>query len=291
MQGKLEAAEKPTLRALEVAEEAFGSDNPGLVKALRACAMLRERQDNIDGARQYLKRAYTVMYSAYGILHPGVQLIIDEYVQVLMKNDNLLDALEMAEGSFNEAQKGAGAEHAVTMDCAQRLSQVYCRAQRYDEAEKLVEAFLNVRAKKFGPESVPVAASLASLAYIRDAKGIIDEDTENMLQNALEIFHKVEGVESNNFRSAFGLLNRLKEKRKAAGLEEQDIKQMEPDAAPSKVARAGILMNNATFFFKEGKYSTAEHLLEEALDIFIQENGQDHPTSKAAVQNLGREVK
>ena len=283
MQNKLDAAEEPTFKALKMAEQVFGPDNPGLVKALRACAMLREHQKDMNGAKEYCKRAYTVVYGAHGILHPGVQLVIDEYTRMLMATGNLPEALEIAGNSFEEAKKAAGSDNPVTIDCAQRLSQVLCRSNDYDAAETLMEEYLHIRVKKFGPETIAVAAALASLASVRENMGKIDDVTVGYLTSAIEIFHNHEG-ESNNFKSACGLMNKIQEKRRAM---DQTIKHMEPDKAPTQAAKAAILMNNAHVYFKEEKFSTAERSLEEALEIFLSENGPEHPTSKAAAQNLG----
>jgi len=297
LQGKLDAAEKPSLKALEIAEEIFGSEHPGLVKALRSCAMLRERQDNLDEAAKYLKRAHNSVFNANGHNHPGVQLILDEYVQVLCKSNKLDEALELSFANYKAmiSSDGPGENHPITSDSMSRLTQVYCRMGKLDDAEELAVKVLNIR-QKISPDSNIVATSLTALASIREAKGFIDDSTEQMLIKASQIFNRDEGSTSKNFLAVKEALKRVQEIKKKNGLpisikdeddDKTDYSSNYSGPPMSKMEKAGFLMNRATNCFKEGKYKSAEPLLEDALRLFIEENGPDHPTSRAAMQNLG----
>ena len=262
------------------------------MKALRACAMLRERQKNLEGACEYLRRAYECVLKHMGMLHPGVQQMLDEYVLILIKSEKLDDALNLAQNAYDQVVSKNGGEDDIATDCASRLSNVLVKKERFEEAEAMIKSVVEIRTKKYGPTSLHVAAGVAALGSIREQRGSIDAETEGYLRDAYRVFRNEMGPDSPNARQCLAQVNRVQKRRKEMGQKVED-ESLEDSMfekalkhARSDAEKVQMLMNHATSMFKEGKFKQAEPILEEAFRLSEKEFGLNHQATKAAAQNL-----
>ena len=292
-EGKFDAAEKATMRALEIAEEIFGNDDARLVKALRACAMLRERQENLPGACAYLRRAYECCLKQMGMMHPGVQQILDEYVMILTKSEKVDEALPLAQRAYDEVSSKSGPDSDIATDCASRLTTLLVKKGQLDEAEKMIQYVVDVRTKKFGPGNLHVAAAVASLGHVREQKGLYDAQTEGYLREAYRVFRSELGPGHPNARQCIAQVNAVRKKRIELGqkvedeaLEEENMLSKALKNARSDAEKVQMMMNHGTMCFKEGKFKQAEPILEDAVKLAEKEFGPQHQATKAAIQNL-----
>ena len=322
--GNLSEAEKAVLECISVFEEVHGPDSPNNSKALRSLAMLKEQQGDLKAAFDALKKAYTTVLGAYGLVHPITQRLLDDMVQLLIKMDDLKLAEELSMSAYKKVmEEGPGNGHPVTSDCALRLAQVVLRTGQLDSAEKLVMVCISIRQQILGPDSPLAGVAMITLAQVQAAKGKSPE-AETILMKSIEIFRKHEGPESHHhIKICVGEIAKL---RKSAGTDVQ--KPSSPSTSTSKspvtspssakgksptkkstdtqvndtavnesdvmaiVKKAeGIngaieLMNLATQLFQSREFKVAEPVLEKAHGIFLKENGEEHQSTKAAAQNL-----
>jgi len=132
-------------------------------------------------------------------------------------------------------------------------------------------------------------------------------EVEPILVRAYEIFVKVDGPNSFHAKNAADHLKRLRSgqpaamtdsdyddleitsenKRgsgikgdKGAGDSDDDIPSFHPHDGENRMRQSAV-------YYEQGKFSKAEKLLAEALEIFISKHGDDHALTKACKQNLG----
>lgn len=289
--GKLELAEKPALKALEIAEEVFGSDDPRLVKALRACAAVREQQKNDREACDYLKRAYFCVFNSLGYFNQQTQMILDTYIQMLMKKNDISEALALTEDHYAKHMSTKGPNDPMTAICSNRLTQIFCRLGRLDEAEQLAMNDLRLREAAVGDSHIALVPHLFTIANIREQKKIYDESTEIFLRRALSILRESQPSESPDIREVLVRLSRVAKLRKSGGeanfqLKEDDDLEEFNKLGANPIEKAHFLMSKATQNFQENKFSDAEKYLTEAHKIFVQKLGIDDKTTKMALQNL-----
>lgn len=295
--GRIEDADRASTRALEITEKLHKPDHPQIVKALRGLAMVRERQGRMEEAVSHMKRGYELTKS-----NPPqsqiVQMVIEEYVQLLLKMGTVNVAIQVATDNFNQVQeavKQTNEKNPFVADVHARLSFVLRRVGRLPEAEQLCAEALKIRQAIFGPESHQAAVTMLSYANLCEVQGKVGPETEAMLNKCLTIFRKVEGPDSSNVKTTIAAISSLRIQRKSlGGNDNNDDNDADDDGLivtdhviPASLSeKAKVLMDRSNVFFAERKFKAAEPLLLEAFRIFSLEYGPNHQNTKAAKQNL-----
>mmetsp|Transcript_6026 Transcript_6026/g.6160 ORF Transcript_6026/g.6160 Transcript_6026/m.6160 type:complete len:586 (-) Transcript_6026:134-1891(-) len=304
---KADEAEPHASRALMFAEQIFPSDDVRLFKSIRQLATIKSAQDKLVDAQKHFKRAFDIVFQGHGPAHQETSQVTDEWVNVLMRLDKFDEAEKLVRKCHEAALKsGLDPENAWMGDAVGRIANVLAKANKEVEAESYMKQSLHIREKCFGPSHPLVGVTLGFLAGIQEGQGKFGEETEALLQRAMEIFRKTEGPQGAHVRASLMHVQRIRMKRDGRYTEGDDeieevssrgvissrttaeqkaqIKaalhqEFEPDDGVSR-------MRHAAHCFEVQEYSMAEVLLAEAYEIFLRSHGPGHPSTAAALQNL-----
>lgn len=214
--GKFEEASVAAEKSLAMAETIYPKSDPRLHKPLRALALVRERQGNLEEAEKYFFKSYTLLSLGLGPQSTEAQMSIDELCNMLLKKNDLASAEKFARLNYKAISEKTLDERGelILGDSASRLAQVVRRQGRFPEAEELLQQALKVREEKLIRNNpIGVAYTLSQLAAVQEAQGKVGADVEAKLMRALDIFGRVKGQSSPEVQSTLNQLRIVRSKR------------------------------------------------------------------------------
>ncbi|KAJ1424047.1 hypothetical protein B484DRAFT_451680 [Ochromonadaceae sp. CCMP2298] len=316
---RIEEAAVEADKALQIAESIYPKNDPRLHKSLRAVAVTREKQGNLAEAERVFLRGYIVTAPQTN----EAQLFIDDLCNMMLRQNDLTGAEKFARINYKALCERTLDERGqlVLADAASRLSMILRRKEAMPEAQTLMEHSLAIREERLAKNPAGIAFTLAQLASIQEMQGNVGPDVEARLMRALDIFTRTKGQASPEVRNTLNQLRNVRGKRTGMqeledgdgdGVSEESKKGSgspgrSTGKAPSgtrsgssdksdaqELARLNFAaddgmgrMMQANQYFETGRYSCAEVLLAEALEIFMKSNGPEDQLTRAAKQNLG----
>lgn len=295
---------EPFLKEAAQQAEMFGADDPRLAKSLGELGRLytiRRRYAEAEYAlEQELHYKEVALGRTSGKLIPAMGSLVRFYMTcgTLSKAEPLTDdIIAFVEGKIKEESaerkeamglKGgpligwAGSaapsmhtplvEWAVTCD---DLGGLYLSKRKFDMAERLFKAALDIKATVMGKQHMSLANSYESLAGLALAKGET-KDAESYYKEALQITTNILGIDDPKCYSSIEKLARCYIQEKKYGEAEALYKQIinawrsEPNGAGSE-ARA--LYALGSLYCTEGKYGAASATLARALHLSQKASG------------------
>ena len=312
---KIDEADIHASRALALAEQIFDPKDVRLFKSLRAMGAIRDKQGRPDESTAFFARAFDIVYEGHGPLHQETHQVIDELVSGLVKRGDHKTAEVLVRRCYDSALEVApDKEGLVIGDAAGRLATILAKGGRENEAEPYMVQALKIREKCLGPNHPLVGITLGFMAGIYEGQGKYGEDTEAILLRAMDIFRQAEGPQGPHVRTSLGHIQRIRMKRDGRFSANASIPEEDEDEGIEEVSSNGVLaskisaeqkerikdmlnvefnpddgvgrMRHAAYCFELQEFGKAEVLLAEAYDIFLRDNGPNHPSTAAARQNL-----
>ncbi|XP_077997174.1 nephrocystin-3-like [Glandiceps talaboti] len=294
---KFATAEALYKQALEISENAYGSDHHHVAKILDALAVLYQKQEKHQQAEALRRRAVSIRHKCrqpashtaqLGSIDPLKRraLQLEELVpgpdsEDVAKSLNELGVLyylqnnqETAEAYFKKAlemrESLLGGEHADVAQSLNNLAALYNDRKDYIRAEPLYERALEIRQTVFDSDHPSVAATIKHLAVLYKKQGENDK-AEPLYKQAVQIREKSFGTDHPCVATALVNLAVLYcEQNKhsdALPLYERALKIYEDTLGPNHARVAETLRNLAVLRYEQGDYETAAKLYKRATDI------------------------
>jgi CHAT domain-containing protein len=276
-------------RALDIREQALGSEHPDSAASMRNLVQLYRVTGAFSKAEALCKRVLEIRERTAGAEHPDTAESLDDLAILYTISSAYTDAEPLHQRAFTIREKALGAEHPDTAKSLNNLSRLYQDMGLYSRAEPLAQRALAIREKILGPEHPATARSVLNLAntYRLNAEYA---KSESLHLRALAIQEKVQGPEHPDTAEALAgvasIYNLTGGYLRAIQLLERAIAIREK-VAGSKDSRIAFMLNVlAVAHQNAGDHARAEVLLQRALQISEDVMGSMHPDTADALGNL-----
>ena len=267
-----------------VGDEALVSPYVGVVR-------FYEDQGAYAQAEPWGQQCLSAVRRRFGDSHPDVATSLNN-LAALYDSHFVVAALRPIEHSqVVEARRHIGMRIAKQrLPDLQRRDVQWLRG-RYDEAEPLYLAALEMRKSLLGDSHPDVAASLNNLAELYRSQGRYDE-AEPLYVSALEIWKSLLGDSHPNVATSLNNLAVLYRSQgrydEAEPLFVSALEMRQSLLGDSHPSVATSLNNLAVFYAYQGDFEKAAPLLEQALDLWQRVLGAEHPNTQTCARNLAR---
>ncbi|MEM6794028.1 MAG: tetratricopeptide repeat protein [Acidobacteriota bacterium] len=236
-------------RALELADERYGSDDPRYAEVLMGLGELERTQgEDVEKAQALYERARQTFERAYGELYPRVARL-DVVLGLLLEKRGLYAEAEAKYRLALAGQKRIYPDgHPSEADTLNNLASVVYRQGRLEEAEELCREGLALRRERFDGDHPSIPHSLNLLGLILHARGSYDA--------AEKAYAEAETL----FLASLG---------------------------PDHVQLASVLSNTARTLVARELFEAAEVKMREALRIYRAALGGGSPSGRRAAQQSG----
>ncbi len=165
-QGRLSEALTLFDRALAIRLATLGPDHLDVAGSHMALGHLLEKMDRPDQALEHYHAALKIREVALGAQHPQVAAVHGDLAELFASRHGDREALEEAQLALNIDEAALGASHLTTAAARERVGLMFTRLGQWDKATAALNAALEARLEKAGPESVEVARSYNALAEL-----------------------------------------------------------------------------------------------------------------------------
>ncbi|XP_070569543.1 nephrocystin-3-like [Ptychodera flava] len=272
---KFATAEALYKQALEISENAYGTDHHNVAKILDALAVLYQKQEKHEQADMLRRRAVAIRQKCkQPRAHSGQLGGIDPLKRRALQLEELVlgpDSVDVAK-SLNE------------------LGVLYYLQDNQETAEAYFKKALDMRESVLGPDHPDVAQSLNNLAALYNDKKEYSK-AEPLYERALEIRQKsFQQQDHPNVASTIKHLAVLYKKQgknaKAEPLYKQAVDIREKSFGCTHPSVATALVNLAVLYCEQNKHTEALPLYERALKIYEDALGPNHPRVAETLRNL-----
>jgi tetratricopeptide (TPR) repeat protein/DNA-binding XRE family transcriptional regulator len=278
-------------RAVQIGENALGSEHPLVAEALHGLAHLYREQGKYEEAEPLLQRALVIRERTLGGEHPLVPETLNELAILYRHQGKYKDAEPLYKRALHIREQQLGSEHLDTASSLNDLAVLYRHQGKYKDAEPLYKRALRIREQQLGSEHLDTANSLNNLAILYQHQGKYG-DAESLYQRALAICeqqlgseHPYTAISLNNlatfYRHQGNYVQAEPLYQRVLSIRERLLGTDHPDTATS-------LCDLAILYHDQGNYVQAEPLYQQALRIRTQRLGAEHPETITAIYNLAR---
>ncbi|AKT36696.1 tetratricopeptide repeat protein [Chondromyces crocatus] len=286
--GRDAEAEAACERALSLAEDLYGPEDPEVLPLLYARSSAQLAQGRLEQAEASCRRAITLAERAERTesIEPPLSRLLMQLASILERRgdlDGLEALLQRMLAGYERMRDPEPCEHAVVLT---RLGLLLGRKGRRDEAAPLLTQAITLRETVFGADHPVVAEALFNAATLRP-KGASPEPAEEMLRRALAIAERPSGATIDPLVRA-SILHNLAVVREeqgavddAASLYEQALDVREGLVGAEHVSLRPTLVRLAQLRHAQGQLTAALPLYERALPLAEIEHGAGHPIPEA----------
>jgi CHAT domain-containing protein/tetratricopeptide (TPR) repeat protein len=246
LQGNLEAADSLRTLAVEILLPLVGEDDAGLAVERANLAMVKHERGWLGSAEELLRRALAVLEPRRGADHPEVAGVASALATVLQERGDLPQAAALRWRVLQTYERQYGPESPAVAAALNNLAVLYGTMNDEAAAEPLLRRALAIQESTLGPGHPDVASALMNLAAGQTAMGR-HAQADSLLTRAIRIVD--------------------------AG-----------SAAPAD--RAAVRASYGTALVRAGDFERGSAVQEEALALFEQAWGADHPDMAVPLRNL-----
>lgn len=216
---KLDEALETAQKALTLAETIYPKNDPRLHKSLRSVGLILDKKGDTTNAEITLVKAYTIICIAGGPHTGEAQLLTEDLVGMFIRKNDLENAEKYARKNYKgikDKTNFTGNEKAVLADSASRLANILLRKGDHTTSESLIEEALEIRQSKEFSSLNPlgIAFSLTQLVAVRELLNKLDNESEDMLKKAIDIFGRMKGPNSPEVINTLNQLKNIRNKNK-----------------------------------------------------------------------------
>jgi len=235
-QGRYPEAEELYLKILNIRTEVLGEEHTSTSKTMNNLGTLYLETREFDKAKKYYEKCLVVRESLFGKMHPETAAIIGNLGNLFQNTGEL----EKAESNYKEAleinEKLYGVNHSGLISIVNNLGSLYQDLGNQERAIEFYNRALELARKTYGENHADVALSLNNLGMLHLQNGNLDE-AGKLFNHALEMIQNLGGYEHLQFK---------------------------------------LLVNVANLHFQQNKFSEAENILVQSLEICDKIFGPDH---------------
>jgi tetratricopeptide (TPR) repeat protein len=277
-------------RALAVAEERLGPNNPYTALSLNNLGYLLQEQGDLAGARPYFERALAINERTLGPDHPDTASNLNNLGALLDAQGDFAGARPCYERALAICEKELGPDHPDTARGLNNLGYLLRAQGDLPGARSYYERALAINEKALGPDHPDTARSLNNLGALLDTQGD-PADARPYYERALAIREKVLGPDHPDTARSLNNLGYLQRKQgDLAGAQpyyERALAIREKVLGPDHPETANSLNNLGYLLQARGDLAGARSYYESALAICEKALGPDHPDTATSLNNLG----
>jgi len=251
LQGQYVAAKSNCERAIEIWEETLEPDNPGVATAINLLASLNSELGLLSVAERLQKKALKMREKVLGPNHRDVTSSLNNLATIHIDQGKFISAESLLKRALKMHESASRSNHPDAAFPISTLGKLFRLQGRLSEAENLFRRALKIRTDAFGDDDESVVETLNQLASLKIHQGK-SEEAKPILARALTI---TEGDPEKLFESV-GSINLL-----------------------------------ALLYSQQGKYSKAEDLLRQVLEILAKTHGPEHRDVASVLNNIAVTLK
>jgi tetratricopeptide (TPR) repeat protein len=256
------------LRALEISEQALGSDHIDIAERLDAPAITFDRLGQYEKALPLYQRALLIRENVLGPEHADTAFSLIN-MAILHKNHGLyLKAVPLYQRVLEIREKVLGPEHPDTVVTLNFLASTFEKLGQYEKAVLLYQRVLTINEAVLGPKHRTTAWTMNCLAILYQSLGQYDKAL-SLFEHALTICHSYFGSDhyaTNQCETNLAVLyHTLGQYDKALPL-------------------SSGLFQYALELNRQGEYSKAFELFQ--CDLAIRDNGPEHVDTAFTLYHL-----
>ncbi|MGA7326259.1 MAG: tetratricopeptide repeat protein [Rhodomicrobium sp.] len=240
-------AETATRRALEIEEQALGSDDVNVARDLNKLALLLEETNRLQDAEPLLRRSIAIFEKNLGPNDPKVAVDLNNLAAILARQGKLGEAEQLVRRALAIDEKSFGPQHQNVANRLNSLAQVLQQLNRLEEAAAIQRRAIAIVEQTLGPENPMMAITLNNLA---------------------------------------GLLGSMKQYREAGQLYRRSIAILEKTLGPNHPKLATALSNLAFTLEEQGEWEKAAVLRGRAMPMMISANRSGSTRSTGTAANI-----
>jgi len=278
--GEYERAAEVGIKALEIAEKAFGPDHPDVAGSLYNLGLVYIKQHKDAEAEPLFKRALAITEKAFGPDDPRVATILEALSSLYLMQGQYPEAEPLYKRLLAVREKTLGPDHPDVAETLFNLGGLYYFQDRYEEGEPLFKRSLAIREKALGPDDLRTAEvlnGLARLYYFQDRYA----EAEPLYERSVAIREKSLGPDHPDIADELNDLAKIYRTRgeyaKAEPLFKRSIAIREKSLGPDHPDVAESLNGLAVLYHVQGRYADAEPLYKRSLAIREKALGPDDP--------------
>jgi tetratricopeptide (TPR) repeat protein len=285
-----EGAKAGFKRALKLAEQTLGSDDPEVANYVNNVGYLLRLQGDLAGAKTAFQEALVIGEKVYGPDHPQVAIYVNNLGLVLKNLGDLAGARAAYTRALAIDEKSFGPDHPNVAVRVNNLGLVLADLGDLEGARAAAERALAIDENSFGPDHPNVARDMNNLGHVLQHLGDL-AGARAAYERALAIDEAVYGpdhpeaaIHVINLGSVLQALGDLTGARaayeRALAIDENSFGPDHPNVA-TDISNLGSLLRAL------GDLAGARRAYERALTIDEKSFGADHPNVARDVNNLG----
>lgn len=197
-------------------------------------------------AKMYYERAYRICETQYGEMTGQMATTCNELGLIAKKQGDLESAMTWYNRSLTIREKKYGKNSPIVAEALNNLGELYRAKKDLKKAMDCHKRALKIRKKHFAASGLVVAESKFNIAGVYYQQGQLD-------------------------------------KAKALYLEVQEVYETNPKVQQTRVA--AIYNNLGSICFRKGQFAVAAEYFEKATAIYRKVLGENHPTTRIALEN------
>lgn len=197
-------------------------------------------------AKMYYERAYRICETQYGEMTGQMATTCNELGLIAKKQGDLESAMTWYNRSLTIREKKYGKNSPIVAEALNNLGELYRAKKDLKKAMDCHKRALKIREKHFAASGLVVAESKFNIAGVYYQQGQLD-------------------------------------KAKALYLEVQEVYETNPKVQQTRVA--AIYNNLGSICFRKGQFAVAAEYFEKATAIYRKVLGENHPTTRIALEN------
>jgi len=248
-------------------------------------------------AEQFYRHSIDIYTNLFGTEHPDTIEETENLAILYETRGKYKEAESLYKSVLELKKKTLGDDHRATAMCIHNLAELYRRQAKYKEAEDYFQQaiFLKENLVAAQPEydelNISLAFDLQGLAYMFYELGKYGQ-AEPLVRRALAIRMRFLGSAHPGTATCYNLLALLDEEKGEFAEAESlllSVKDIQESYHPQKDHHdVGIAYTNlGRFYTVQGKYQQAEQFFDEALRIYEETLGSDHPWTAICLSRFG----
>ena len=184
--GRLPEASQLFQESLAILDRELGTDHPARIEPLGGLAIIREAQDDTEGAEVLLRESLRTHVVGLGPDHPTSMVAAEGLATFLARTGRPMEADSIYALTLPSRRLALGDSHPSLAGSLAGWGRVLLSLGRVDEAQAAIEEAVGIREHVFGKDHALVGLTLAELASVHAARGARAEELE-LLSRALAI--------------------------------------------------------------------------------------------------------
>jgi len=276
--------------ALYVIENKFGKVNPNAAAMRSNLGTLYKFQGKLSEAENYYKKALEIYEKTLGLDNSYCAKLWN----ALGENYQARRKYNEAEKSYKNAQnvwdKNFGKDNYNTVLVSSHMGSLYKDQRKYKEAETILKNSLQAMAKGYGQSNPILIRPLTDLGKLYESEGK-DMEAEQYYRYAWALFKGNFMLEDPSVQKAYYRMKQEMDRqwnqrsepiyKRLMDLNDLYIGPWHPDAPD-------ILNNLPMLYLKEERYTEAENIYEDSLEIMLSNLGPNHLNVVKVLRNMAK---